>query len=48
MEVGVSDGEVRRFGLRNITLVEATTGKGQAARVVGTDDVLLAILELPD
>ena len=48
MEVDVSDGEVRRFGPESITLVEATSGKGQAARVVGTKDVLLAIVELPD
>ena len=48
MEVEVSDGEVRRRGPGSITLLEATSGKGQAARVVGPEEVLLAIIELPD
>jgi hypothetical protein len=48
IESEVSDGEVRRFGPGNIALVEDTTGKGHAGRVIGTDDALLAIVYLPD
>jgi len=42
----VSDGEVRRFGPGSVTLVEDTTGKGHKSRVVGTTDVLSAVVQL--
>ena len=48
VEVEVGDGEVRRFGPGSITLLEDTTGKGHRTRVVGMDDVLLAVVQLPD
>lgn len=48
IEAETSDGEVRRFGPGSITLVEDTTGKGHRSRVVGTEAVLLAVVQLPD
>ena len=48
VEVGVSDGEVRRFGPGSVLLLEDTTGKGHTARVVSTDDLLIAVVQLPD
>jgi len=48
MEAKVSDGEVRRFGIGSVTLVEDTKGKGHTSRVVGTKDVLLAVVQLED
>ncbi len=47
-EAEVSDGEIRHFGPGSILLVEDTTGKGHNARFVGTDDAIIAIVELPD
>ena len=48
MEVRVSDGEERRFGAGSIVLVEDTTGKGHVSRVVGSTDVVTAVVQLPD
>jgi hypothetical protein len=48
IESEASDGEVRRFGPGSITLVEDTTGKGHASRVVGTDGALFVVVQLPD
>ena len=48
IEVEVSDGEIRNFGPGSVTLVEDTTGKGHRSRVVGSDDVVLAVVQLPD
>ena len=48
VEAETSDGEVRRFGPGSVTLVEDTTGKGHRSRVVGTTEVLLAVVQLPD
>jgi hypothetical protein len=48
VESEVSDGEVRRFGPGSITLVEDTTSKGHASRVVGPDGALFAVVHLPD
>lgn len=48
IEVEVSDGEVRRFGPGSVTLLEDTWGKGHTTRVVGTADVLLAVVQLED
>jgi len=47
-EAEVSDGEMRRFGPGSVLLVEDTTGKGHTSRVVGTADVLLAVMQLKD
>jgi hypothetical protein len=47
-ETEVSNGEVRRFGPGSILLLEDTTGKGHNGRFVGIEDVLIAIVELPD
>jgi len=45
MEATVSDSEVRRFGPGSIVLVEDTSGKGHASRVLG-DDVLTVMVQL--
>lgn len=47
-EIRVSDGEVRSFGPGDILLLEDTTGKGHASRVVGSTEVLNAVVQLPD
>jgi hypothetical protein len=46
IEAEVSDGEVRRFGPGSATLVEDTSGKGHRSRVVGDQEVLLAVVQL--
>lgn len=46
VEAEVSDGEVRTFGPGDVTLLEDTTGKGHRSRVVGTEDVILAVVQL--
>ena len=46
LESEVSDGERREFGPGSVTLVEDTTGKGHKTRVLGSDDVLLAVVQL--
>ena len=46
MEVTVSDGETRRFGSGSVVLVEDTSGKGHASRVVGNDNVLAVMVQL--
>jgi hypothetical protein len=48
IELEVSDGEVRRFVPGGAFFVEDTTGKGHTYRVVGLDEHLLAIVQLPD
>jgi len=48
IEVEVSDGDVRRFGPGSVILLEDTWGKGHTTRVVGTADVLLAVVQLED
>ncbi len=45
-EVRVSDGEVRRFGIGSIVLVEDTTGKGHVTKAVG-GGALTAAVQLP-
>jgi len=47
VEVVVSDGEVRTFGIGDIVLVEDVTGKGHVSRVLGSVEVLNAIVRLP-
>lgn len=46
VEAEVSDGEIRRFGPGSATLVEDTSGKGHRSRVVGEQEVLLAVVQL--
>ena len=48
VEAEVSDGETRRIGPGSITLLEDTWGKGHRSRVVGDDEVLLAVVQLED
>ena len=48
VECEVSDGEVRRFGPGSVTLLEDTRGKGHTTRVVSTDDLLIAVVQLTD
>ena len=47
-ELRVSDGEVMRIGPGSIILVEDTAGKGHVSRVVGSADLLAAVVQLPD
>jgi hypothetical protein len=47
-ETEVSDGEVRHFGPGSIILLEDTCGKGHCGRFVGTENALVALIELPD
>jgi len=47
-EVQVSDGEIRASGPGDIVLVEDTAGKGHVTQVVGSEDVLNAVVQLPD
>lgn len=46
LEVEVSEGEVRRLKPGDLCLVEDTTGKGHASRVVGSMRVLAAAIPL--
>lgn len=48
IEVGVSDGEMHRFGPGGILRLEDTGGKGHVTRVIGNEDVLAAVVQLPD
>ena len=48
IECTVSDGESRVFGPGSVVLVEDTTGKGHVSRVVGSKDVLAAMIVLSD
>ena len=48
VEGEVSDGEIRSFGPGDVTLVEDTTGKGHRSWAVGTEPILLAVVQLPD
>jgi hypothetical protein len=46
-EAQASDGEVRQFGPGSILLVEDTWGKGHISRVIGENDMLCAVVQLP-
>jgi hypothetical protein len=46
-EVTVSDGEQRRFGPGSVVLLDDTTGKGHATRIVSDLDALAAMVQLP-
>lgn len=48
METTVSDGEMRRFGPGSVVLVEDTSGKGHASRVLGNNNVLAVMVQLAD
>jgi hypothetical protein len=43
-----SAGGQRMFGPGSAVLVEDTTGKGHRSRVLGTDDVLMAVVQLSE
>ncbi len=47
-EVIASDGEARCFATGSVLLVEDTSGKGHASRVLGDTDSLAAIVQLGD
>lgn len=46
-EVTTSDGERRRFGPGSVVLLDDTSGKGHATRIVGAEDALCAMVQLP-
>lgn len=48
IECTVSDGERRLFGPGSIVLLEDTTGKGHVSKVVGSIDVVTAMIVLED
>ena len=48
IECTVSDGERRLFGPGSIVLLEDTTGKGHVSNVVGSIDVVTAMIVLED
>jgi hypothetical protein len=39
---------VRRLGAGDILLMEDTTGKGHATRIIGDEDALAAVVQLAD
>jgi len=47
-EVTASDGETRRFSTGSVLLVDDTTGKGHASRVVSQTDSLALMVQLGD
>ena len=46
VEAETSDGEIRRIGAGSIALVEDTTGRGHRSRVLGSSDVVIAVVKL--
>lgn len=48
VEIEVSDGTVRRVAAGATLLFEDRTGKGHCAGFLGTEQVILALVELPD
>lgn len=46
IEGETSDGEVRRFAPGSVVLAEDTWGKGHRSRVIGDEDVVLAVVQL--
>jgi hypothetical protein len=48
IEAEVSDGEIRQFGPGSITLVEDTTGKGHKSRVIGSEKVVVVVIQLEE
>ena len=47
-EVEASDGTVRRFGPDSVLLVEDTTGKGHASRVVSDTSSIAVVVQLQE
>jgi hypothetical protein len=47
-EVTASDGTIRRFPAGSVLLLEDTTGKGHATRIVSGEDALLVTVALAD
>lgn len=45
-EIKVSDGEVRQFSVGAVVLVDDTSGKGHASRVITTEDSLSLLVRL--
>ncbi len=48
VEIGTSDGSVRRFGPGSVLLAEDLTGQGHTTRVVGTEARYTIIVPLAD
>ena len=48
IEIEVADGEVRRFSIGDIILLEDVSGKGHDTRVVSEEPALFAIVALPE
>jgi quercetin dioxygenase-like cupin family protein len=48
LEVQVSDGSVERIDPGTVILLEDTTGKGHITTVIGDEDVMIAVVRLPD
>jgi len=48
VEAETSDGEIRRIGAGGVALVEDISGKGHRSRVVGSADVVIAVVKLAD
>ena len=48
VEAETSDGEKRRIRAGAIVLVEDTTGKGHRSHIVGSSEVLIAVVRLVD
>jgi quercetin dioxygenase-like cupin family protein len=48
LEIGLSDGTVRRFGPGDARLVEDVAGKGHTTRVIGSEPVVTTVVPLAD
>jgi hypothetical protein len=48
IEAEVSDGEIRKFGPGDVTIVEDMTGKGHRSKVIGKNEAILAFVQLED
>ncbi|HTG91120.1 MAG TPA: hypothetical protein VL866_00930 [Pyrinomonadaceae bacterium] len=46
-EVTASDGETRTFAKGDVLLVEDTTGKGHTSRVLGSEESIALLVQLP-
>lgn len=46
IEVGVSDGSIRRFSPGDIGLLEDISGKGHSTKVIGTTEVMAAFVQV--
>lgn len=48
LEIKVSDGEIRLFGPGSVMQLDDTEGQGHVTRVIGDEEVLAAIVQLPE